>query len=236
MREQDLGSLFYTNHLKFLPVNLKRYKFSLKLKTIVGRSLPAFHVLLYNQQPRPLTMNLGRRLTLSFALIFLLFAANLAINWWGSSERAKALYQLRNAVDRQLLANKIDQVFELRKKENSIYHKLRVQIGARALNEEETAKIVAKLNNISSLAENLHQRTDLENTADIDSFIALFDTIQTEWLRIYTSKNKADYQSAIRFDIVKKATLTIQALKNSEQQTVLKPLKMMKKKRLWYSV
>lgn len=166
-------------------------------------------------------MSLGKRLALSFSIIFLLFAANLAINWWGSSQRAKALYQLRNAVDRQLLASQIDQAFDQRKKEISIFHKLRLQIGAKALNKEETEDIVAKLDRINHLVEQVSRRTDSRNTADINSFIILYDKIYAEWLQIYTSKNLTDFQQTLPDDIVEKALLTITALKNSEEKTVL---------------
>ncbi|MEE9344782.1 MAG: histidine kinase dimerization/phospho-acceptor domain-containing protein, partial [Methylococcales bacterium] len=166
-------------------------------------------------------MSIGKRLALSFSIIFLLFAANLAINWWGSSQRAKALYQLRNAVDRQLLASQIDQAFDQRKKEISIFHKLRVQIGAKALNKAETEDIVAKLDRINHLVEQARRRTDSRNAADINSFIILYDKIHAEWLQIYTSKNLTDFQQTLPDDIVEKATLTITALKNSEEKTVL---------------
>ena len=165
-------------------------------------------------------MNIGQRLALSFAFIFLLFAANLAINWWGSSQRANALYQLRNAVDRQLLANQLDQAFSQRKKEISIFHKLRVQIGAKALNKDEAEDIVAKLDRINHLAEQLRRRTDLKNTDSINTFIALYEAIYTQWLRIYTLKTQADYQQKLPDNIVKKAALKIQALKDSEEKTV----------------
>ena len=166
-------------------------------------------------------MSLGKRLVLSFSIIFLLFAANLAINWWGSSQRAKALYQLRNAVDRQLLANQIDQAFDQRKKEISIFHKLRVQIGAKALNQEETEDIVAKLDRINHLVEQVRRRTDSRNAADINSFFILYDKIYAEWLQIYTSKRLTDFQQTLPDDLVEKALLTITALKNSEEKTVL---------------
>ena len=136
-------------------------------------------------------------------------------------QRAETLYQLRNAVDRQLLANHIDQEFSQRKKEISIFHKLRVQISATVLNEDEAAEIAEKLDRVNDLADQLRQRTRLKNAEGINSFISLYDEIRAEWLRLYTSNNQADYEQSLPTDLAEKADQQIEALKSFEEQTVL---------------
>ena len=166
-------------------------------------------------------MSIGQRLALSFSFILALFAANLGINWWGSMQRAETLYQLRNAVDRQLLANHIDQEFNQRKKEISIFHKLRVQISATVLNEDESAEIAEKLDRINNLADRLRRLTHWNNAEGIDSFISLYNEIRAEWLLLYTSKNKAVYKQSLPTEIVEKADQQIKALKNFEELAAL---------------
>jgi len=135
-------------------------------------------------------LSIGQRLILSFALILSLFAGNLAINLWGSGQRAKTLAALRDSVERQMLASSVENEFRQRVKQATLYYKLRLSINTEKLSPEEVQKIETQLNGISDYVQQLRLLSGSNHFEAIDDFAESYRDIKNQWLNLYLSSAK----------------------------------------------
>lgn len=166
-------------------------------------------------------MSISRRLIVSVSLILVLFAINLGINLWGSSQRASTLQYLRRAIERQLLANEIEQEFGQRLKEVELFHNLRMTVDTTALDPGETKDIQIKLTQINNLASQLRSWSDSKRVSRVDSFIARYDEIKSRWYTLYTSTNKPQQTTAPSKSDISEILEHLSLIKSEEQKTVL---------------
>ncbi len=137
-----------------------------------------------------MNLSIGQRLILSFALILSLFAGNLAINLWGSEQRAKTLEAFRASVERRMLASTVEHEFLRRVKQANLYYNLRRSINTEKLNAEEFQSIENQLTGISDYVQELRVLSGEKDHEAIDRFAETYGLIKNQWLELYLSSVK----------------------------------------------
>ena len=146
-----------------------------------------------------MNLSIGQRLILSFALILSLFAGNLAINLWGSDQRAKTLEALRDSVERQMLASTIEHEFLRRLKQANLYYNLRRSINTEKLNSKEVQNIENQLRSIGNYVQELRILTEENEHEAIDQFAETYRLIKKPVARdLFIIRKKAPFFTANR--------------------------------------
>ena len=137
-----------------------------------------------------MSLSIGQRLILSFALILSLFAGNLAINLWGSEQRAKTLEAFRDSLERQRLVSTVEHEFLRRAKQANLYYNLRRNINTDKLNAEEIQNIEDQLNKIGVYIQELRILSEEKDHEPIYHFADTYGLIKNRWLKLYLSSAK----------------------------------------------
>lgn len=132
-------------------------------------------------------MTIRRKLSLSFAVILLLFGVNLAIYFWGAAERDRSVHTLSRALTRAGLIAGINQKLDDLHKQITILSGISAGAGANAAaSPQEIRQFTRQLDAVSTQVRQLRALTDdPAERAAVGSFAATFQQLSQSWIRYY---------------------------------------------------
>jgi signal transduction histidine kinase/DNA-binding response OmpR family regulator len=130
-------------------------------------------------------MTIRRRLTSSFLAILLLFSVNLAVYYWGNSQKRKNLGDMREAVTRLQLLTTIERELADRRQEVGVLGQL-AESGASSLTSEQLAAIRGRLDAVSSQVAQLGNLHAVDGRP-IAALAEVYNQLKTVWTRQYES-------------------------------------------------
>ncbi|MGH9474702.1 MAG: adenylate/guanylate cyclase domain-containing protein [Terriglobales bacterium] len=131
-------------------------------------------------------MTFRRKLSLSFAVILVLFGVNLAIYFWGSAERTRSVNTLSRALTRSSLIAGINQKLDDLHKQITILSGISVGAGAAAASPQEIHQFTAQLGGVgASIAELRALADDAAERSAVAAFAATFTQLAQSWTHYY---------------------------------------------------
>lgn len=131
-------------------------------------------------------MTIQRKLSLAFAVILLLFGVNLAIYFWGSAERTRAVSTLSRALTRDSLIANMDQKLDDLHKQITVLSGISAGAGDAASSPQELRQFTAQLNRIAGNIGQLDALAgDAAERTEVDDFAATFAQLSRSWTRYY---------------------------------------------------
>jgi signal transduction histidine kinase/DNA-binding response OmpR family regulator len=143
-------------------------------------------------------MTIRQRLTLSFALILLLFAANLVVYFWSSQKRTAAVEMLQQAVARQLKVLGIQQMVGEVKTQIAVFN-LTPEAGAEGISPAVARDLGVKLTAIVQDAKELQSLADAEDAKPANQFVLDCSALTSAWREflVNAGKNQAKAITAL---------------------------------------
>ena len=131
-------------------------------------------------------MTIRRKLSLSFAVILILFGVNLAIYFWGSAERTRSVNTLSRALTRSSLIAGINQKLDDLHRQITILSGISVGAGAAAASPQEIHQFTAQLDGAGeSIAQLRALADDASERASVAAFAGTFAQLAQSWARYY---------------------------------------------------
>ena len=130
-------------------------------------------------------MTIRRRLTSSFLAILLLFSVNLAVYYWGNSQKRKNLGDMRQAVERLQLLTNIERELGDRRQELGLLGQL-AESGAPSLTAEQIAAVRGRLDAVSRQIVQLNSLSSGVGRP-VNTLAEIYDQLKPVWTRQYES-------------------------------------------------
>src|SRR4051812_14455077 len=128
-------------------------------------------------------MTIRRRLTSSFLAILLLFSVNLAVYYWGNSQKRKNLVEMRMAVTRAQLLTSIERELGDRRQELGVLGQL-AESGASALTQAQVAAVRERLALVSAQIAQLSKLSPTDAAA-VNALIEVYNRLKVAWTSQY---------------------------------------------------
>jgi PAS domain S-box-containing protein len=130
-------------------------------------------------------MSIRRRLGVAFLTMLLLFAANLAIYFWGNQKRQFAFEAVRQAVARQSAIVSINQNLNDTQKQMTLLSAMLTDVDAGSPRPSETAEFKAHLEVIRVQISRLRELSTLEGRPKLEALSEVYQNLASEWLTVY---------------------------------------------------
>jgi class 3 adenylate cyclase len=131
-------------------------------------------------------MTIRRKLSLAFAVILLLFGVNLAVYFWGSAQRTRAVETLSRALTRDALLANIGQKLDNLHKQITVLSGISAGAGAAAASPLEIRQFTGQLNALAASVAQLNALAeDAAERAALARFTATFTQLAQSWTRYY---------------------------------------------------
>src|SRR5215470_205520 len=141
-------------------------------------------------------MTIRRRLAFAFSLIIFLFAVNLMIYYWGNLRRQSSVEALRRAVSSQASISAINQDLNDIQKQVTLLSQVATETAAGGANAGEVSQFNRQLQEVESKIEQLHDQSEPETRANIESFSEAFQNLSASW-RVFYQNFGVDQAKAI---------------------------------------
>jgi signal transduction histidine kinase len=152
-------------------------------------------------------MTIRQRLSLSFAVILLLFAVNLVIYFWSNQRRQATVEALRRAVSRQALISGINQSLNDIQKQVSLLSQVATESGAAGADPAEVGSFNQQLSMLEHEIGELNELAEPETKRNIESFRKAYLELSSSWRVFYENFGK-DQTKAITELVVRAEPLT----------------------------
>jgi PAS domain S-box-containing protein len=157
-------------------------------------------------------MSIRRRLGVSFLTILLLFAANLAIYFWGNQKRQSTFEAVRRAVSRQSLIVSINQGLTDIAKQLALLSQMSTDADTGNPRPSEVAAFKAQLENIGGRIAALRELSNTDGLPKVDSLGRTFMELSASWQMAYGDfgfrRARAIAELAMHSDPLSQALLT----------------------------
>jgi PAS domain S-box-containing protein len=130
-------------------------------------------------------MSIRRRLVVAFLTILLLFAANLAIYFWGNHKRQSAFDAVARGVARQSLIVSINQNLNDIQKQMTLLSAMVTDADARSTRPSETAEFKSQLGVIGRQISRLRELSTLEGRPKVEALGQAYRDLAAIWLTVY---------------------------------------------------
>jgi PAS domain S-box-containing protein len=130
-------------------------------------------------------MSIRRRLGVAFLTMLLLFAANLAIYFWGNLKRQSAFEAVRRGVERQSAIVSITQNLNDIQKQVTLLSEMVTGADAGSPRPSETAAFQAQLDVISGQISMLRELSTREGRPKVEAVSKVYQDLAAEWLFFY---------------------------------------------------
>jgi PAS domain S-box-containing protein len=130
-------------------------------------------------------MSIRRRLGVAFLTILLLFAANLAIYFWGNLKRQSAFEAVRRGVERQRVIVSITQDLNDIQKQVTLLSGMVTDADAGSPRHSETDAFQAQLGVISGQISMLRELSTREGRPNVEAVSKVYQDLAAEWLFFY---------------------------------------------------
>ena len=134
-------------------------------------------------------MSIRHRLYLSFFVILVLFALNIAIYGRGNAQRAESFGALRRAVERQVMVLDVEQALADRRNAVADFEVL-AEAGVASLSNREVDELTARLAGIADQIAELERLSDADRPL-VDSLAQIYSRLQEDWIAFYRSLEAA---------------------------------------------
>ncbi len=130
-------------------------------------------------------MSIRLRLAFSFVAILLLFAVNLAVNFWSDKQRAESFQALQKTRHRQVLAVDLERNIQDRHQEVVLMSTLAIDDQAE-LDDAELEGMIARIRATTKATQNLRAlATGSDASDDADQLVTVFRDLETQWEIFY---------------------------------------------------
>ena len=130
-------------------------------------------------------MSIRRRLVVAFLTILLLFAANLAIYFWGNHKRQSAFDAVTRGVARQSLIVSINQNLNDIQKQMTLLSAMVTDADAGSTRPSETAEFQTQLGVISGQISRLRELSTLDGRPRVEALGQAYRDLAAIWLTVY---------------------------------------------------
>jgi len=130
-------------------------------------------------------MTIRRRLVLAFLTMLLLFAANLAIYFWGNLKRQSAFEAVRRGVERQSLVVAINQNLNDIQKQVTLLSEMMTNADAGSPRPTETAGFQAQLAVIGAQLSTLRELSTVDGRPKVAALSHAYQDLAAIWLIVY---------------------------------------------------
>lgn len=130
-------------------------------------------------------MTIKRRINLSFVVVAVLFAANLAIYFWNSGKQAESADSLRRATRRQQTLNHIQQEVTSAQKQIALLSGGDIADKTGTAGASDVAQFLDVLHKISLQTHELASLADTDMRAQYTAFASKFDQLSASWGKFY---------------------------------------------------
>ncbi|MGA9883715.1 MAG: adenylate/guanylate cyclase domain-containing protein [Candidatus Acidiferrales bacterium] len=130
-------------------------------------------------------MTIRRKLSLSFGIILVLFGVNLAIYFWGATERNHSVNSLSRAMTRLTLIAGINRKLDDLHKQITLFSSISVEPGQAAASPQEIQQFKAQLAAISQQLKQLRELADPGQILDVAGLDDTFDKLSKSWTVYY---------------------------------------------------
>ncbi|MCG2634045.1 MAG: response regulator [Gammaproteobacteria bacterium] len=165
-------------------------------------------------------MKLSQRLALTFAAILALFALSLGAGLWADGQRAKAVSELLEAIERQKLVIEIENLFNQRHREINLLGNL-ARNGDQDSLTEGVEIFKTRLDHLKTRIKRLQNLTPEERQRAVTAFDRLYDHQAETWLTTYQQLiDEGKSRTPDSETRVKATLLHLKGLKQQEDSTV----------------